>query len=64
MKRWDYNVFTLFNKLSLGTKSIDISKLKKFFIRVRYTATDDEILLLLKRVGNGEGTLITYEDFC
>ncbi|CAD8110645.1 unnamed protein product [Paramecium sonneborni] len=62
-KRWDYNCQVLFKKLSFGTNLVDSTKLKKFFIRIRQTVTDDEIELLLKRIGRGDGNIMTYEDF-
>ncbi|CAD8091862.1 unnamed protein product [Paramecium primaurelia] len=63
LKRWDYNVQVLFKKLSFGTNIVDQQKLKKFFIRIRQTITDDEIELLLKRIGRGDANIMTFEDF-
>ncbi|CAD8105845.1 unnamed protein product [Paramecium sonneborni] len=63
IKRWDYNCQILFKKLSFRTNLVDQIKLKKFFIRIRQTVADEEIELLLKRIGRGDGNIMTFEDF-
>ncbi|CAD8178088.1 unnamed protein product [Paramecium octaurelia] len=62
-KRWDYNLDILFSKLSSGSNAVDFNKMKKFFVRIRQNLVDEEIRLLLKRVGNGDGTIMSLDDF-
>ncbi|CAD8095320.1 unnamed protein product [Paramecium sonneborni] len=62
-RRWDYNQEILFNKLCPGSNAVDFNKMRKFFIRIRQNLNDEDIKLLLKRVGNGDGTIMSFEDF-